>query len=88
MVREIKVSSDWFGCHLVISLYIDKVFLEINFKKVLVVLLTIGPLETLRVLQFRLEVPYIAGLQKLMWKACLPGSERILTKVLDMKLKE
>ena len=30
MFREIKVSSDWFGCHLVISLYIVKVFLEMQ----------------------------------------------------------
>ena len=28
MIREIKVSSDWFGCVLVISFYVAKVFLE------------------------------------------------------------
>ena len=28
MVREIKVSSDWFGCVLVVSFYVSKVFSE------------------------------------------------------------
>ena len=28
MMREIKVSSDWFGCALVISFYVAKVFAE------------------------------------------------------------
>ena len=29
MIREIKVSSDWFGCVLVISFYVAKVFSEL-----------------------------------------------------------
>ena len=32
MVKEIKVSSDWFGCILVISLYLAKEFLELVTK--------------------------------------------------------
>ena len=32
MIREIKVSGNWFGCVLVISLYITRVFLELVTK--------------------------------------------------------
>ena len=30
MIREIKVSSDWFGCVLVISFYVSKVVLDMG----------------------------------------------------------
>ena len=41
MIREIKVSSDWVGCVLIINFYVAEVFLHHSFFKKLPLLLSI-----------------------------------------------